>query len=545
VQAPELSATAFGEPATVSMATQPDGQLLATLRGRIDARSLAAYVPEVFASRLTGATAWTAGVLTGRSGTELAIASDLDGLAIGLPAPVGKPAGETRALALAISRLGSGQEVASVTLAGGLHGRVSRAGERWQAALRFGAPLGNEPPRDGLWLYGELAALDVDAWKGIFAPVAQPGAAPKAEERMPGIELRGVDLKLARVRFLGRGFQDLTAKLERNGTTWQGTLAGPLIAGDVSWNAEGRGRVVARLERLAVPEPAPGAAAPPATGDPDLPALDVVSQRFDFRGRMLGRLELAAQPAGEEWRIDKLDIDAGYAKLASTGRWRRTGAGSLTTLAVKLDVANANALMAAFGYGEYLKRGSGHVEGTLAWPGAPAEFALASLSGSFKLEARNGQFAKIEPGAGKLLGLLSLQSLPRRALLDFRDVFTDGFAFERVQGDIGMAKGILLTDSFEISGPAAFVSLSGEVSLPEESQALTLRVVPEVGEGMALAATVLGTPVLGLSTLLVSKLLRNPLGKVVAYEYRVTGSWDNPVVTRTSAGAPAKAAASR
>ena len=161
------------------------------------------------------------------------------------------------------------------------------------------------------------------------------------------------------------------------------------------------------------------------------------------------------------------------------------------------------------------------------------------------MNGSRGQFAKIEPGAGKLLGLLSLQSLPRRALLDFRDVFSDGFAFEKIEGDVKVARGILLTEEFEISGPAAYVSLAGEVSLPQETQALTMRVVPEVGEGLALAATVIGTPVLGLSTLLVSKLLRNPLGKVVAYEYLVTGSWDNPVVTRTNApSAPASPAAS-
>jgi uncharacterized protein YhdP len=59
-----------------------------------------------------------------------------------------------------------------------------------------------------------------------------------------------------------------------------------------------------------------------------------------------------------------------------------------------------------------------------------------------------------------------------------------------------------------------------------------------VSESVALAATVLGTPVLGLSTLLVSKLLRNPIGKAVAYEYLVTGSWDNPVITKTSVPRP-------
>jgi uncharacterized protein YhdP len=128
-------------------------------------------------------------------------------------------------------------------------------------------------------------------------------------------------------------------------------------------------------------------------------------------------------------------------------------------------------------------------------------------------------------------------------MFDFRDVFSDGFAFERINGTVKVARGILLTDGFEISGPSAFVSLAGEVSLPDETQALTLRVVPEVSEGLALAATLIGTPVLGLSALLVSKLLRNPLGKVVAYEYQVTGSWDNPQVTRISAAAPKAAAA--
>ena len=78
---------------------------------------------------------------------------------------------------------------------------------------------------------------------------------------------------------------------------------------------------------------------------------------------------------------------------------------------------------------------------------------------------------------------------------------------------------------------------------PQETQTLTMHIVPEVGESLALAATLIGTPVLGLSTLIVSKLLKNPLGKVVAYEYRVSGSWDNPQVTRLSAPPPKTAAA--
>lgn len=545
VRAPQLGGTIFGEPALLVMASQPDGQVLSTIEGRLDSAALREHVPQALAARAQGAFAWKARVLSGRDAAQLTLTSDLKGLALSLPEPLGKAAADARALTVEVARIGQEDQGASVAMAGGIFGRFSRAGaagaERWRATLKFGAPFGSEPARDGLWLYGELPALDVDAWQAVFAA---PGAAPQdpAQPSAQALELRGVDLALGRARFLGRDFTPVRARLDREGMRWSGRLDGPMVAGDIQWNGEGRGRLVAKLDRLALPEPAPGASAPPQRDESELPGLDIRAARFDFRGRTLGSLELNAEAVGPEWRIDKLDIGNSHSKFASSGVWRRTGAGALTTLAVKLDANDLNALFGLFGYGDYLKRGSGHLEGTLVWPGYPSEFQLALLSGTIMVDARDGQFAKIEPGAGKLLGLLSLQSLPRRAMFDFRDVFSEGFAFERIQGEVKVARGVLLTDDFEISGPSAFVNLSGEVSLPQETQALTMKVVPEVGEGMALAATVFGTPVLGLSTLLMSKLLRNPLGKAVAYEYQVTGSWDNPLVARTSAP-PVKAAA--
>ncbi len=334
------------------------------------------------------------------------------------------------------------------------------------------------------------------------------------------------------------------ARLERSSGRWSGQLESPQVAGDIVWDPAGKGSLVAHLARLSVVEAAhPDRNEAQPHPSSELPALDISAERFEFHGHWLGRLVLKAQPAGDEWHIDHLDISNGHATFASSGGWRRTAAGPITTLALKLDSGNLNALLGQFGDGDYLKRGNGSLEGTLVWPGYPYDFALANLAGHFKVEAHRGQFAKIEPGAGKLLGLLSLQSLPRRALLDFRDVFSEGFAFDRIHGNVKVSRGVLLTDDFEISGPSAFVALGGEVSLPAETQQLIMRVVPEVSEGLALAATLIGTPVLGLSTLLVSKLLKNPFGKVVAYEYRVTGSWDNPQVTRISGPSPKEAAA--
>jgi len=540
VAAPQITGALFGKPATLTMATQADGSVTTQIEGVIDAAAIGTYVPATLASRFEGSAAWTAKVTSGRGANELVIASDLKGLASSLPAPLAKPADEARPATFTLSGLGSEGEVSTLAL-GAIHGRFARGAEdKWNAALRFGAPVGAERLREGLWLYGELAALDVDAWRSIFA--LPPGG--QAQPAQPAaVELTGFDLKLAKARYLGRDFANLHAALAREAGHWKGRLDGPNLAGEIDWSWENQGRLVARFDRLAITDTGSSASEKPKEPQTNLPTLDVTAQRFEFRGKLMGALDLKAQGAGDEWRIDRLDITNAHSKLGSSGVWRRTATGSLTTLNLKLEANDLNALFAQFGYGDYLRRGTGSLEGTLVWPGYPYEFVLGNLAGTFKVEARNGQFSKIQPGAGKILGLISLQSLPRRATFDFSDVFSEGFAFERIHGDVKIARGVLLTNNFEIAGGAAFVSLSGEVSMPQETQSITMRVVPEIGEGVALAAAVVGTPVLGLSTLLVSKLLNNPFGKVVAYEYQVTGSWDNPQVVRTSAPPPAKTAA--
>ena len=544
VSAPDISGSMFGKPATLTLANEADGRVLTTLQGYVDAAELAAYVPEPLAKRLSGVTDWSVRVLSGGAqGTEVTLASQLKGLASTLPQPLDKSADSQRALVLRVANAGAESEVVNASLGTDVHWRSRRKAvadaESWSVAVKLGQPMAEETLREGLWLFGAIDSIDADAWASVFDAPAAP-AAPAAAQ---GFGLRGIDMRFGKIRYKGREFTRTAARIEHAGSTWGGTLDGPMVAGAITWDPEGRGKLNARLALLALPDappPRPGVA-PPASQDP--PAIDLVAERFDFRGKQLGKLEFKAGYAGEEWRIEKMDITNAHAQYRSSGSWRRTGSGGLTTMNVRLETSSLDALLGQFGYVDYIRGGTGKLEGTLAWPGYPNDFATSILSGSFKLHASRGQFAKLEPGAGKLLALLSLQSLPRRVTLDFRDVFSDGFAFETIEGDVRLARGLMMTDPLTIAGPSALVTLSGEVSLPQETQTITLRVVPEMGESAAVAATVLGTPVLGLSTLLISKLLSNPLGKVVAYEYLVTGKWDNPVVTKISAPPPPPAKA--
>jgi uncharacterized protein YhdP len=184
-----------------------------------------------------------------------------------------------------------------------------------------------------------------------------------------------------------------------------------------------------------------------------------------------------------------------------------------------------------------MQRGSAKMQGKLTWAGNPQSIDYASLSGEMSLTAEKGQFLKIEPGIGKLLGILSLQALPRRITLDFRDIFSEGFAFDIITGTAGIDKGVLHTQDFAMVGPSAQVAMQGTIDLAQETQALRVRVVPSMGDSLSVAGLVLlAHPITGVATLLAQRLFKDPLGQVFAYEYAISGTWTDPRVEKVARG---------
>jgi uncharacterized protein YhdP len=175
----------------------------------------------------------------------------------------------------------------------------------------------------------------------------------------------------------------------------------------------------------------------------------------------------------------------------------------------------------------------------VSWNGPVHRIDYGSLAGHLAVKAAKGQFVKVDPGVGRLLGVLSLQSLPRRLTLDFHDVFSDGFAFDSITGGAKITSGVAVTDDLAMAGPAASIAITGRVDLAKETQDLTVRVVPSIGDSIAVAAGVaLFNPIIGAGALLAQRLLKDPLGQMLAYEYRVTGDWAEPKVIQVRAPPP-------
>jgi uncharacterized protein (TIGR02099 family) len=559
VTARDLSAEVYGGPATFSMSTA-DGGFRATAQGTASLLALRNDLPDAFSDRVSGTTDWSLALESHASGTRWTVESSLRGATIDLPAPAGKVAADS--VPLRIERRPDARGATdAITIDAARVGRVlvqrRLAGatpvvDRVLVLVGRAASQPADNDRAGVWIRGDLAALDVDDWLAVKskAQARSVSAAPSA-----GLSIRGVDLDAAVLGVFGRKLNDVKVSARSTGDDWRLQLAAREAAGTADWRAATpampSGRIVARLTRLAVPEA--GELSPPQGAEPRAgthtdgganpwPELDVQSAALISKGRDLGRFEMVAKPQATDWRIEKLVLSSDAGRVNADGWWRAAGRTQQTRLDVSLETQEAGAMLKRFGFDDVMRGAPTTIKGQLDWPGAPSDYDPTTLSGALKVEVGSGQFTKIEPGIGKLLGVLSLQALPRRIALDFRDVFSEGFAFDRIDGNVRIARGVMTTDDLRLVGPAARVDITGEANLARETQNLAVRVLPALSTTLStgaagaalllLAANPLVAAAVGAGTLLAQKVMKDPLEQMFAYDYRVTGSWSDPVVER-------------
>ena len=530
----------LGGPVSITAGRARDAGVRIDVQGRINADAARrGGAGPAWVQRLRGATDWRAQFITRQRTADVVIESSLQGLAADLPAPLVKAASESlpvrferRVLGAKEDRISfSAGDIVSMILLRRIDGESATIA---RGNVRFGGAA-PEPVRNGLWVTGAVRALDLDHWLTVFQPA--DGGAP--------LEAGGVDLKLGTVDILGRRFNELAVNAQVQRSQWRVALKGRELDGAVTWLPQGAGRLTARMNTLSLPARSLPAAEP-ASEDAQvrkeqrkLPELDIVAEQFINKGMPLGRLEVAAVPEENAWRIDRLRLSNPESVFTVDGSWQFGAARPRTQVNVHVEASDVGGLLARFGYPEGVKGGSAKLEGSLAWTGAPYELDVPSLTGNFAMEVAKGQFVKLDPGIGKLLGVMSLQALPRRMSLDFKDVFSEGFAFDEIAGTVHFNRGTATTDNLRIRGPAAHVLMRGDVDLGQETQNIRVRITPQVMETVSVAGALVGGPIAGVAAYLAQQVLRDPFGKLVTFEYGVTGSWSDPVVKRLARQAQA------
>ncbi|WP_139798762.1 YhdP family protein [Andreprevotia lacus] len=532
LQISEATAQSLGGPLRVSGGTDAAGALKLQLAGQAQLGDVVKRFELPLASRMRGPVAYQGVLTAGGDNFELALQSPLQGATLDLPAPLGKNAADTRQLRVKVGG-GKGQTQIDFAYDTLLQGVLARRNGvlGGQIALGRAAQASGQP---GISVVGGWSDINADIWRKLL---------DDGKGGNDAAVVSSVDVSFPRAIVHGYVLNELGLKLHAEGAQWLGEVSSREFAGKLNWNGQGRGKLAANLTRLylplqedtaaATPTPAPGGGARAVPTQSTLPALDLHVDDFRYKALQLGKLDVDAAQQGEIWRLNNVVLNNPDGKLTMSGLWRQRPSRSRVEGKININTDNLGKLLTRLDYPDTMKRAPAQFSGDLAWEGELFPPDLSTLEGSLKLDVQAGQFSKIAPGAGRFLSILSLQSLSRRVQLDFRDVFSEGFEFDTIKGEAVIQRGQAHTENLIISGPAAQVLFRGDANFVAGTQNLRVRIVPTVGDSVAVATTLIN-PIAGAAAFLLQRILKDPLGQLVAYEYDITGSMRDPQI------APAK-----
>jgi uncharacterized protein (TIGR02099 family) len=566
------AARVLGGDATFDGGTQPDGSLRFSGQGTATADGLR-RAPEMgalsrLAASLSGQTPYRVRLAFPHGRPDIDVTSSLLGMASDLPPPLRKSVDQPLPMRYSVTQqadpaagsqpprelmkldLGNIVSAQFVREAAGDGMRVLRGG----VGVLEPAPM----PPAGVAAHVSVGTLNVDAWEAVGTRVfggptgtpATTGAPAATSAAAAGDDGGYAPTTLAvRAREVitgARRLNNVVAGMSQDAQgLWRGNIDADQLSGYVEYRASrrpgvGAGRVYARLSRLSLPKSDAEGVENLLDQPTAVPALDIVVEDLELAGKRLGRVEIDAvnrtSEGVREWRLNRLAMTVPEARFAASGKWSPVSAGApgkrRAMLDFKLDMTDGGALLERLGTPRAVKGGKGSLSGQIAWLGSPLALDYPSLSGQVNIAVDQGQFLKVQPGAARLLSVLSLQSLPRRLALDFRDLFQEGFAFDAVTGDLTIDQGVARTNNLRMRGVQAIVLMEGSADIGHETQDLRVVVVPEINAGTASLAYAVINPAIGLGSFLAQVFLRKPLTQAGTREFHVTGPWNDPKVER-------------
>lgn len=495
--------------------------------------------------RLAGSTAWKAVISLPSRRTpgqdapkKLYIESSLAGLAIDLPWPLSKHQAQTVPFAVEVARDPSGTRDSRLSF-----------GERFEAVFREKTPadaqaqlLGAEvifgqpeqtPTIDGqrIMLRGRLTRLDLQMWRGILANSGFGKTQNTAQ--LPA----SIDLQIDDAIIFQTSFSALNINAKRLDDGWLTQLDGPQIGGEISVPDNHDLPINLDFARLYLPKREKENRTSNYTPS-DLRPFKLESLSTRYGDIEFGKVTIAVERIDDGISITEALSEHGDFELRARGKWQTLNASQYSHFNVKLRGDSLANLLGRFGYDIVnIEGGATELEFNAHWDGSPLAFGLEKLRGHLSIGIESGRFLDIEPGGGRLFGLLSLQTLPRRLSLDFNDLFSKGFTFDKIVGNFSIDQGNAYTNSLLMDGPSARIQISGRTGLKDQDYDQRVTVTPALSNSIPVASALFGPAGVGVGAVIylgqkMFKSIPEQMDKFLSREYSITGAWSAPVIER-------------
>ena len=552
VSSDNLNGMLLGEPVTINL--HPDLKQDATMlkaEGGEKTAILLSVLPEQYRKALSGNTTWQmSGRIPNNQGTHsknlsFTLISDLRGLNINLPAPMEKTAESSVPLNISMSvtpdqgilvQARYGENLNSLSLFNDERGnwRFDR-GE-----VKFGTGVPTLPESSGLVVSGSLVDFSVDAWKAYSIQSAAPSG-----QLLPAF-LSSVDLEFNQFSGFGQTIDNLHVQLDRDISAWKLGLTSAAISGQVNLpfvadNAHPLSADMQRVTWISKSDKADTVTTPSTLKPTDVPPLRISIEKLRINDLNLEHVKAELEQKPDGINLKSFSITNPAFSLTSSGSWSMQIDGKQeSTLDVQMKSSDIKKTLQAFGYAPGIDAEKGELQASLTWAGGPFDSIPPILNGKLHIQLKDGRLLEVQPGAGRLFGLLSINALPRRLLLNFGDVFGKGFAFDSIGGDFLIEHGNAYTSNMLVSGPAAKIHMVGRIGLANHDFDEALVVDASVGASLPVIGAIAASSVgVGAVLFLLTEIFKKPLTAAGEVRYHLTGTWDNPVLTKAGDTKPA------
>jgi uncharacterized protein (TIGR02099 family) len=504
---------------------------------------LARYLPNLGLFELKGTTDWQLQldippfVRGKKPPVGLRLSSSLRGIKLDLPAPIGKSKGQSRKLVVTTRLTDQTRRRLGIRygnlLDTALLLQVENSGKiRFlRGGLQFGGARAQLPDENLVLIGGQLDNLHIDPWISYIESSGVGSEMPKITTK---------DLQVKELRYGDTRVQNLIFNMNADKTGAHGQIENDKFAGSFQIPIPLQNRpVTMRLDRLHLdfnPEEIaeiPQQETETGWADPrTLPAIDLQSEKIILNGRDYGQLTLLTRRTPEGIALDVISLISERLKLSARGEWIIYRGNAQTAVEFTMDAESLGKLLDHLGYAPNLRRAPAKIEADLRWSGNPRQFSSTDLNGEIKMDVGEGRFREVDPGLGRIFGLLNLSALQRRLSLDFSDLFKKGFSFDQMQGTFSLEEGNAYTNDLQIKGPAANIEIAGRIGLVDQDFDQMVTVTPEVSASLPIAGAVAGGPAVGAAVYLAQKVLGKRVDRVTNILYTVKGPWENPTITR-------------
>jgi len=449
--------------------------------------------------------------------------SDLVGVSSSLPAPLNKLNSENKAISIKCS-IPCENSVVELNYDNQIESIINLDEGKYNLAqlklLSDHSEVNNDQPFGGY-----IKVLDLDQWLILMAGnqlAGKAGSLPFSE----------VSVNIEKLLFMSRAFTDIKLHIVRKNDGYEINVDSSEIQGMVVIADDlDRKGIIAQFDHLDWIDSIPQNEGidPISAPNEAVPDIHLWAENFSYAGVPLGELRMEMRNVADGIIVEQMSIKSELAEINISGSWNKaTGSKGQSNFDVVMFSEKIADFLSNVGFNAPITNSQTLIEMKAVWSGVPSEFDMANIDGELAIKIGQGQVLDQQPGFGRVLGLFNLTNLPRRLLLDFRDVLAEGLLFQSMEGHFVITQGVANTQDFLIKASSAKIHIVGDVGFANQSYNQTITVRPQIGKTFPTIGAIAGGPVGAAAGFLVQGLFKKQLKDKNEIIYRVTGTWDDP-----------------